>query len=173
MSKKKDQVVAQRLEGLARRHVEGEALEGLAAEVGMDESALHDRLREFFDDVQVGKVADRVPQDEVIQRYEAGDSINGIVAYLRELGLPANWYWVDSVLDRHRIIRHANPDGVAKGAPQGFSVGSATTLRRETPRHYLPYHRRSATLHTLRTFGDPSALPAESVLSERRLKRRG
>lgn len=121
-----------------------------------------------------GKSAlDLIPQEqeEVVQRYEAGEPIGSIVAYLRELGLPANWYWVDSTLDRHQVVRHAKPGEIPKGGPQGFSANSAAVLRRETPWDYLPCRRRPATEHTRRTFGDPSSHPAEPTLSKSRLEK--
>ena len=52
------------------------------------------------------RVMDQIPQKEVVRRYEKGGSITEIVSFLRQNGFPANWYWVDSVLDRHQVDRH-------------------------------------------------------------------
>jgi len=157
----------------ARRHAEGESLEDLAAEAGVSQSTLYKRLTEagLFEAAPVKKVTDQVPRDEIVQRYEAGESVSGIVAYLRKLGFSANWYWVDSILNEHQVIRHPKPGEAPKGAAQGFSVDSAAELRAKMPLHYLPRRRRPASKETQRTFGDPSAPPEEPVLSELRLKR--
>jgi hypothetical protein len=105
------------LEKIAERHAKGERIEDLAAEVGVSRSTLYARLGEadLFAPMSmqdgrwrdVDRVADRVPQEEVVRRYEGGESIVDIVAYLRELGFSANWYWVESVLDRHQVVRRS------------------------------------------------------------------
>lgn len=61
-------------------------------------------------------------EDDVIEAYESGESARRIAIRLREQGVQATTESVEEVLNRHRIIRHATPGEVPKGAPHGFSA---------------------------------------------------
>src|SRR5690242_19077562 len=115
------------------------------------------------------KDLDQARQDDIVQRYEAGEAVRSIVSCLRELGLPATIKWVEYVLDRHSIIRHPKAKDIPKGAPEGFSVTSAARIRNEVisgegnetartvRRDDLSYVRQGrrvvATIETYRNFG--------------------
>lgn len=173
MSRGNDRIEIPGLHWYAQRHSEGEPIAELAAEIGVSHTTLYNRLVEagLYEAMRIDRVVDQIPQDEVIQRYEGGETIASLVNYLRELGFPATWYWVESVLDHHQITGHSKAGEIPKRAPQGFSVGSAARLRAKAPRYYLPYRRRSALKETRRTFGDPSTPPTEFMPSERHLKK--
>lgn len=69
-----------------------------------------------------GEDALELPEDEVIERYEGGESVECIANHLRKQGIQATTTSVDQVLNRYRIIRHAEPGEVPRGASLGFSA---------------------------------------------------
>lgn len=73
--------------------------------------------------------------DEVIARYEGGETIDRIVTFLQERGIPAARDLVERVLDDYKIIRHAESGAMPEWAPQGFSgsvrLSSSGSRRKE------------------------------------------
>jgi hypothetical protein len=134
MSRGNRRLDAHDLTRLALRYAEGEDIESLADECGVDESILRERFKDFspLEAKRPLLALDRAHQDEIVQRYKFGEPITHIIKYLRELGLPANWYWVETVLDHHGIIRHSKSGEIPKGAPEGFSLPGAQPSR-DTP----------------------------------------
>jgi lambda repressor-like predicted transcriptional regulator len=120
---------------MAIRHASGESLASLAKEVDTTGVTLRKHLKRaglLVDpeerNTPLNRIAVQLPQGEVIERYEGGESVHRIVADLKRAGISVTVGAVEQVLDRHQVIRHANSGDIPRAAPQGFSFRSARDL---------------------------------------------
>lgn len=155
---------------LADRHERGESLDSLANEIGISRPTLTKHLVEAGllvkpedRDTPLNRLVAQIPHDEVVERYEGGDSVQRIVTTLKKAGVPATVGAVEQVLDRRGVIRHSNPGEMPRGAPLGFSTSPQkdsdasedkprrTRLSRETLDQIAQEHQggQGATIHEL------------------------
>lgn len=124
-----------RLDEAARRYADGENMSTLSKEAGLSAPTLRKYLKDAGllvspeeRDTALNRLARQLPHDEVIERYEGGESVHRIVASLKKSGVPATAGAVERILDLHAIIRHAKPGEVPRGAPRGISSSRPITV---------------------------------------------
>lgn len=116
---------------VSERYRKGESLYELADELGVSCPTLRRHL-ENADllpareerDTPFDNLVRSLPHGKVVEMYEGGKSVQGIVSVLRDQGHSATRRSVERVLDIHHVIRHGKPGMIPKGARKGFSSTS-------------------------------------------------